>query len=88
MIVDCQVSHSPLLHYKEVLKLSQIILNTRIKNGHIKLQNIPLDDNTEVQVIVIPKLDLSKMSFRNAQRLTKPIKGNLADDIVSERNEK
>jgi len=68
--------------------LGQIILNTRVTNGHLKLQNIPLEDDTEVQVIVIPKLDLSKMSFQKSQRLTKPIKGNLADDIVSERSEK
>lgn len=68
--------------------MGQIILNTRVTNGHLKLQNIPLEDDTEVQVIVIPKLDLSKMSFQKSQRLTKSIKGNLADDIVSERSEK
>lgn len=68
--------------------MSQIILNTRVINGHLKLQDIPLDNNTEVQVIVIPKLDLSKMSFQKSQRLTKSIKGNLSEDVISERYEK
>jgi hypothetical protein len=67
--------------------MTQIILDTRVTKGHLKLQNIPLEDDTEVKVIVIPKASLSKMSFRKAQRLTKPIKGNLSDDIISERSE-
>ncbi|MFQ5771588.1 MAG: hypothetical protein ACE5HX_13700 [bacterium] len=68
--------------------MSPIIVDTRITNGHLKLQDIPLDDDTEVIVIVIPKANLSKMSFQNSQLLTKPIKGNLSDDIISERSDK
>ena len=68
--------------------MSQIVVDTRVTNGNLKLRNIPLADDTEVKVIVIPKANLSKMSFQNAQSLTKPIKGNLSDDIVSERREK
>ena len=68
--------------------MSQIILDTRVTNGHLKLQDIPLADETEVKVIVIPKANLSKMSFQKAQRLTKPIKGNISDTVTSERSER
>ncbi len=68
--------------------MSQIIIDTRVINGNLELQNIPLEDDTEVKVILIPKANLSKMSFQKAQRLTKSIKGNLSDDIVSERSER
>ncbi|HEX3036778.1 MAG TPA: hypothetical protein VHT73_16945, partial [Thermodesulfobacteriota bacterium] len=65
--------------------MSKIIIDTRIVNGQLKLQGIPLEDNTEVKVVVIPKVNLSKMSFQDSQLLTKTIKGNLSDDVVSER---
>ncbi len=68
--------------------MSQIVVDSRVTNGHLKLRDIPLADDTEVKVIVIPKANLSKMSFKDARRLTKPIKGNLSDDIISERSEK
>ncbi len=67
--------------------MSQIIVDTRISKGHLKLQDIPLEDDTEVKVIVIPKANLTKMSFKRSQNLTKPIKGNLSDDIISERRD-
>jgi hypothetical protein len=54
--------------------MSQIMVDTRVTNGHLKLQNIPLEDDTEVKVIVIPKASLSKMPFQKAQQLTKSIK--------------
>ena len=68
--------------------MSQIIVDTRVTKGNLKLPNIPLEDNTEVKVIVIPKAKLSKMSFKKTRKLTKSIKGNLSDDILSERNER
>ena len=40
------------------------------------------------KVIVIPKADLSKMSFLKVRQMTKHIKGNLSDEIISERNER
>ena len=66
--------------------MSQIVLDSRITNGLLNLKNIPLDDNTEVKVIVIPKINLSKMSFENSQKITGRIKGNLSDDVIAERN--
>ncbi len=68
--------------------MKQIVVDTRVTSGHLKLKNIPFDDDTEVKVIIIPKAKLSRMSFRNSQRFTKSIKGNLSDDIISERSEK
>ena len=66
--------------------MSQIVLDSRITNGLLNLKNIPLDDNTEVKVIVIPNINLSKMSFENSQKITGRIKGNLSDDVIAERN--
>jgi len=66
--------------------MSQIVLDSRITNGLLNLKNIPLDNNTEVKVIVIPKINLSKMSFENSQKITDRIKGNLSDDVIAERN--
>jgi hypothetical protein len=68
--------------------MSQIIVDTRVIKGNLKVPNIPLKDNTEVKVIVIPKADLLKMSFKKTRQLTKSIKGNLSDDIFSERSER
>ena len=67
--------------------MNRFVVDSRVINGHLKLQGLPLED-IEVKVILIPKVNLSKMSFKKAQRLTKPIKGNLSDDITSDRNEK
>jgi hypothetical protein len=68
--------------------MSQIEINTKVTNGNISIPHIPLNDNTEVKVIVIPKVDLSKMSFLKIRQMTKHIKGNLSDEIISERNER
>ncbi len=65
--------------------MSQIIIDSRVSNGHVTLQNLPLEDETEVKIIVIPKANLSKMSFQNSQSLTRTVKGNIADDVVAER---
>lgn len=67
--------------------MSQFVVETRISKGYITLQNIPLEDNTEVKVIVIPKANLSKMSFRRSQSLTRTITGNLSDDVIAERRD-
>lgn len=66
-------------------KMNQFIADTKIVKGRLELSNIPFSDNMEVKVIVIPKVNLDKMSFLKVQRLTKSIKGNLSDDIIEER---
>ena len=64
-------------------QMNQYVTDTRVSNGHLELRNVPIKDNTEVRVIVIPKANLSKMAFRRAQQLTKSIPGNLSDDITN-----
>jgi hypothetical protein len=43
--------------------MSQFVAETSIINGHLELNNIPFANNVHVKVIVIPKVDLSQMSF-------------------------
>jgi len=66
--------------------MSQFVVEARVEGGRLELSDIPFPDATEVKVFVIPKVDLSKMSFPEVQKLTRSIKGNLADTIRSERN--
>lgn len=67
--------------------MSHVMVDTRVTNGYLRLQDIPLEDDTEVKVIVIPKANLAKMSFQKAQQLAKSIKGNISHDMISERSE-
>jgi hypothetical protein len=66
--------------------MTQIIAETSIKNGRIILNKIPLKENTKVKIVLIPKVDLSTMTFAKVRKLTKGIKGNLSDDIIAERD--
>ncbi len=65
--------------------MPQFITDTAIKNGGITLRKIPFRDNTKVKVVLIPKAELSKMSFATARKLTKKIKGSLSENIIAER---
>lgn len=66
--------------------MSQFVIETRVKKGHLEVNNVPFSDETAVKVVIIPKVDVSKMSFPEIQRFTKSIKGNLSNDIGTERN--
>ena len=68
--------------------MSQFVADTSITNGHLELHDIPFANNMPVKVIVIPKADLSQMSFPQIWERTQSIKGNLADDIAQERDER
>ncbi len=68
--------------------MSQFVTEARIEGGRLELLNIPFSDATEVKVFVIPKVELSKMSFLEVRKLTGSLKGNLADSISRERNER
>ncbi|OQX22841.1 MAG: hypothetical protein BWK80_29095 [Desulfobacteraceae bacterium IS3] len=59
-----------------------------IKNGHLELDNVPFPDNVEVLIFIVPKVDLSQMSFEKVRQLTKGIKGNIADAVNKERDER
>lgn len=68
--------------------MAHFTAETLIRNGGITLRKIPLKENTKVKVVLIPKVDLTSMSFATARKLTKKIKGNLSEDIISERNKR
>lgn len=68
--------------------MSQFAIEARIEGGRLELFNLPFSDATEVKVFVIPKVALSKMSFLEARKLTNSIKGNLAESIRRERDER
>ncbi len=68
--------------------MSQFVTETSIINGHLELHNIPFADNLPVKVIVIPKADLSRMSFPQIWETTQAIHGKLSDDIAQERDER
>ena len=73
---------------KEMVRMSQFVAETSVTNGHLELNNVPFDNNMHVTVIVIPKAELSQMSFPQIWETTQAIKGNLADDIARERDER
>lgn len=68
--------------------MTQYSKDTHVLKGHIEINDIPLPDNMEVKVFVVPKVNLSKFSFDKVRKLTKSIKENLSDDIEMERNER
>lgn len=52
---------------------------------YLSLKGLPFIHETDVKVIVIPKIDLKKLSLATVKNLTREIKGNLSDDIISDR---
>jgi len=67
--------------------MNQYVVDARIKNGFLSLENLPFIEETDVKVIVIPKISFRELSFLKIRELTKSIKGNISDDIISEREE-
>lgn len=67
--------------------MSQYVIDAKIKNGYLSIGNLPFKEETDVKVIVIPKVNLDELSFEKIRELTKSIKGNISDDIISERDE-
>jgi len=65
--------------------MNQYIVDARIKNGYLSIGNLPFKDEVDVKVIVIPKVNFSELSFHKIRELTKSIKGNISDDIISDR---
>lgn len=68
--------------------MNQFVAETSVSNGHLELHNIPFANNMHVKVIVIPKAELSQMSFPHIWETAQSIRGNLADDITQERDER
>lgn len=38
--------------------MSNVIAETRVQSGHLELHDVPFSDDTQVRVIVIPKMDV------------------------------
>ena len=68
--------------------MNQYVIDARIKDGYLSISNLPFKEETDVKVIVIPKVIFNELSFLKIRELTKSIKGNISDDIISEREEK
>jgi hypothetical protein len=64
----------------------KITRDAHIKNGHLELNDLPFSNDAAVKVIIVPKVDLEKMSFERIQLLTQSISDNLSDDIIHERH--
>jgi hypothetical protein len=67
--------------------MNQYVIDARIKDGYLSIKDLPFKEETDVKVIVIPKINFKELSFLKIRELTKSIKGNISDDISSEREE-
>ncbi|MHB1687800.1 MAG: hypothetical protein ACYCVH_10540 [Ignavibacteriaceae bacterium] len=67
--------------------MNQYVIDARIKDGYLSIKDLPFKEETDVKVIVIPKINFRELSFLRIRELTKSIKGNISDDISSEREE-
>lgn len=67
--------------------MEQYIVDARVKNGYLSIGNLPFNDDADVKVIVMPKIKFEDLSFVKVRELTKSIKKNISDDIISEREE-
>ncbi len=81
---------APLHSYMHIMEnmqttVGQYVVNSCVKSGQVVLQDIPFADDTDVTIVIIPKVNLQQLSFLKARELTKSISGNLSDDIIQER---
>ena len=67
--------------------MNQYVIDARIKDGYLSIKDLPFKEETDVKVIVIPKINFRELSFLRIRELTKSINGNISDDISSEREE-
>jgi hypothetical protein len=68
-------------------KMNQYEIDIRIKDGSLALKDLPFKEETDVKVILIPKINFRELSFLKIRELTKSIKGNISDYIISDRDE-
>ncbi|MCI5149271.1 MAG: hypothetical protein D3916_07780 [Candidatus Electrothrix sp. MAN1_4] len=68
--------------------MSRFVSETSVVNGRPELNNVPFAEKMQVKVVVLPKADLSAMSFPEIWKTTRGIQGNLADDVSGERGER
>lgn len=65
--------------------MENLIIETRIHQGGVMLRNLPLKEDTPIKVVIIPRTDLRRLSFRQTRVLLQDIRGNLSDDVAEER---
>ncbi len=65
--------------------MNQYIVDAHIKNGYLTIDKLPIIEEMDVKVIVIPKVKFENLSFMRVRKLTKSIKGNISNDINSDR---
>lgn len=68
--------------------MSQYVVDASVINGYLELKNMPFEDNMQVKVVVIPKADLSRMSFPNIWKKSEHVRQNVSQDISRERDER
>lgn len=66
--------------------MKKYIIDAKIKNGYLSLRDLPFEEETDVKVIVMPKITFNSLSFLKIRELTKSINDNISDDIITERN--
>ncbi len=67
--------------------MEQYIIDAKIKNGYLSIGDLPFKEETDVKVIVMPKVKFNDLSFLKVRDLTKSIKDNISDEISTEREE-
>ena len=67
--------------------MEQYIVDAKIKNGYLSIGDLPFKEETDVKVIVMPKVKFNHLSFLKVRDLTKSIKDNISDEISTEREE-
>ncbi len=67
--------------------MEQYIVDAKIKNGYLSIGDLPFKEETDVKVIVMPKVKFNDLSFLKVRDLTKSIKDNISDEISTEREE-
>ncbi len=67
--------------------MSQVTIDTYIKQGQLHLDNLPFQDDTKVRVVVIPTLDLDveKRWFAQIQALTQASGDSWSEDLIREK---
>lgn len=68
--------------------MSQVTIDTYIKQGQLHLDNLPFQDDTRVRVVVIPTIDLEveKQWFAQIQALTQASGDSWSEDLIRERH--
>ena len=68
--------------------MGQFVVDTAVKDGRIELDKLPFREKMKVKVVVIPKIELKKMSFSKLVGQKVNVDGSIADLVSAERDER